>query len=124
MKLAQLVLAVVAPFWLLSCAHFHATAVSRPDGGTVIFNAASASDFFPVADVDVYLFSISRGLALLGTTGENGCLEVRRSVLRRQDAIAVVFCRDGFFCGAFRIKEDQIFLQDDVLILLAPFAIL
>ena len=45
----------------------------------------------------------------VGTTDAYGYLAVPMSRLRTNEARAVLFCRPGYFCGAFRLDEADFF---------------
>jgi len=108
--------------FFLACAH-NAGVSSRPaSADQVSFNVTDATDHYPLSEARVFLVSGVSGMRLIGVT-EDGVLDVPKHLLNLPDTIAVLFCHEWFFCGALRIKEDNVTRYDDYLIELAPFSI-
>lgn len=59
----------------------------------------------------------------LGATDGLGSFSIGRDELRAQDVAAVVFCMEGYFCGALRLDQEAFFEYDEHFIALAPFMV-
>jgi hypothetical protein len=64
-----------------------------------------------------------RGEVPLGSTNAMGSLRVARSQLLEAKPLAVLFCRERFFCGAWKPTEQDLRGYDDLYIELASFAV-
>lgn len=71
---------------------------------------------------EVVLYSAG-GERSMGTTDALGALAVSRSELAGAAGRVVVFCREGFFCGAWRPSTDEIRGLAEFYIQLAPYAV-
>lgn len=93
----------------------------------ICFHAAHGSTFRQLEGVEVLLVT-SQGTRSLGVTSSHRMLCVPKGELRGDDARAILFCREGFFCGAFRLDENvggrDLLSFSERVIVLAPFVIL
>lgn len=108
-------LAIVAAF--LGTRH-HVLAGSEPTYRVAV--AMSGGENLPGAEV---LLVRRSGIESLGYTDGLGGLKVQRDVLEAPDALALLICHEGFFCGGWRMDEPDPLPGDEVFIALAPFAI-
>lgn len=69
--------------------------------------------------VEVSLVS-KDGLRSLGRTNGVGRISVERKILQEPGALAVLFCSEWYFCGAFRLDDPEFFEYEERLIALAP----
>lgn len=60
------------------------------------------------------------GLKFLGRTSLVGDVSVKRGLLQEEGAVAVLFCKKGYFCGAFRLDDPEFFDYDERFITLEP----
>ena len=73
-------------------------------------------------DVEVTLLRRA-GFKSLGRTNGVGWIAVKRALLEEDGALAVLFCSEWHFCGAFRLDDREFFKYDERFITLAPFAV-
>ena len=60
---------------------------------------------------------------LLGTTSELGTVTIPRGRVATNEPYVILFCAEGFFCGAWRAKTSSPEGYDEIYIELAPFAV-
>lgn len=60
------------------------------------------------------------GFKFLGRTSLVGVVSVKRRLLQEEGAVAVLFCKKGYFCGAFRLDDPEFFDYDERFITLEP----
>jgi len=114
------------PFLLLFC-----VALCLPLGGTVpasssetiTFSVASSASDKKLDGVLLLLTGSDGKLVELGHTDGNGRLAVSKDQLRQSGSAAILFCRERFFCGAFRLDDPKFLEADYRIIDLAPFAV-
>ena len=75
---------------------------------------------------DVEVSAVSPvGIGQLGITGGDGSICVSKDLLRQRQIYAILFCKEGYFCGAYRLDRPlggRNFLDfDEQFIVLAPF---
>ena len=63
------------------------------------------------------------GQLLLGRTDGFGSISVPRAVLEGEGSLAILFCKEEFFCGAFSLQAPEFFQYSEHYIGLAPFAV-
>ena len=96
----------------------------RASGTSVItFSVTSASTDKSLPAVNVVLVSKDRGIVQIGQTDDLGQVSLDREVLSKSENLALLFCKDHFFCGAFRLDSPSFLQADRRLIDLAPFSI-
>lgn len=82
----------------------------------------SSADLPMLRGVKVYLMT-GAGESLIGETDALGAIAIDRHRLQDGGSLAVLFCKEGFFCGAYRVKQDEFLEYDEHFIALAPFAV-
>lgn len=97
------------------------------EGAQICFHVADGSTLKQLEGVEILLVS-SEGLRPIGVTPRHGVVCVPKHELQREHHGALLFCREGFFCGAFRLDKavaGREFLEfDERFIVLAPFMLL
>ena len=71
--------------------------------------------------VSVTLIGKTGAVTDLGKTDGFGALSVGKDRLRKEGSV-ILFCREGFFCGAFLVDEERFFDYNERYIELAPIA--
>lgn len=90
---------------------------------TMTFSVGSAATSQHIEGVAVLLLKSQGQLVTLGQTDRAGRLSIHKSSLREDGGVVVLFCKERFFCGAFRLDDPEFFEYDYRLINLAPFAV-
>jgi hypothetical protein len=85
------------------------------------FIVVTSIDSRPIENAEVIVLSRDQGLFPIGKTDSSGRVFVDRASL--VDTDAVLFCKEGFFCGALRIVDDHVLELESRLVVLAFFAI-
>ena len=88
------------------------------------FIVASSTDLEAIKDVDLIIVSRTGHIQNVGRTSELGRVSVPKARLR--SAQVLLFCRDGYFCGAFQLyrRDAEYFEYNELFITLAPFSLL
>jgi hypothetical protein len=74
--------------------------------GRLCLQVADAETMIPLEGVSIS--AINRdGEVPLGTTDEHGAVCVPKRTLASYDPSLILFCRQGFFCGALKTREDM-----------------
>lgn len=100
------------------------TATSADDASTMVFFVGDSKTQKMLPNVKLLLVSDGAPASDIGTTDLNGQASVPLSRLRLSGSRVVLFCRDGYFCGAIRVDESSFFEYREHFIQLAPFAFL
>ena len=116
-KIQSVFLGVAFSWLLLGCG-----ATLRAEGPRLYRIAVAASDGQMAPGIEILLVS-KTGTERLGRTDGFGYFEVRRDRLEAPDALVLLACHDGLFCGAFRLDVEDALPNDEMFIALAPFAI-
>lgn len=116
--------ATVLITWIVGCssAGISAGRAHHSRSPEVRFYVSSA-DLPMLKGVEVYLVTAS-GESLMGKTDALGSLAISRNLLQREDSLAVLFCAEYFFCGAYRVRAPEFLEYDEHYIELAPLAVL
>jgi|SRR5712675_2482445 len=93
------------------------------NAGTITFSVGNCPVEQRLTGVQVFLATREEGLLEMGETDSVGQLMVSEDILARPDAMALLFCKKGFFCGAFRLGSPSFFTNKYQLVNLAPFSI-
>ena len=118
--LAALLVASLAALMLAGCTSTRAAASSKAEPVLTFIVAGVAEG--TLEGVEVFGAS-SRGLKKLGATDGVGSFTVKRSVVRVDAAEAVLFCLEGYFCGAVRPDEQGFDQSHDYFVVLAARAV-
>jgi len=94
-----------------------------PESRPITFIVGNSASHQLLQGVAVLLVAKDAKPVTLGWTDQYGRIPVLRDELMRGVAGAVLFCKERFFCGAFRLDEPEFFDADERLIHLAPFAV-
>ena len=93
-----------------------------PTSETVLLIAQDGCSYKVIPGVRVELISIRRGeRRVLGRTDELGAVAIPRAVLRDGDFL--LYCREGFFCGATDLSKYKVGEYNVFKIYLARFRI-
>lgn len=95
----------------------------EPHATMTFFVASAGREHQMLRGVEVLGLKLEGAPIRFGVTDQFGSLAVRKSDLQESASGAVLFCREGFFCGAFRLDEARFFAYDEKYIQLAPFAV-
>lgn len=104
--------------------HRHETALSGdlPERGpNVVLMVHSCFDSSPIVGADVSLLRNDGGVVDYGDTDRFGQISIQKSLLR--DSAVILICKNGFFCGAVRVKDDEILRYQSFLVHLAVFSV-
>lgn len=96
---------------------------SQTRSTSVVFEVGNASSSQVLADVTALLAGSDEKLITLGHTDATGRLSVRKETLGKRNNVAILFCKERFFCGAFRLDDPEFSKYDYHLIELAPFVV-
>ena len=96
-----------------------------PDGDAakMVFFVGDSKTQSMLPGVKLLLVSDGTQTSEIGSTDLNGRASVSLSRLRVSGSRVLLFCRDGYFCGALRIDESPFFEFGERFIQLAPFAL-
>jgi len=83
-----------------------------------VINAADGQTLLP--GVEVSVVTRDGAVRILGKTDRFGVIVIEKRVLRENGASVVLCCHEFFFCGALRVKEDQLLEYDEYLIAISP----
>jgi hypothetical protein len=86
-----------------------------------VVSAANTSLYLP--GIDVTFIAADGSLHQVGQTDPSGMIRVPKDALRRTGATVVLFCHPHFFCGALRVKDDDLFSYDEYLVALSPVTV-
>ena len=93
-----------------------------PTSDTVLVIAQDACSYRVIAGVRVELISIRRGeRRMLGRTDKLGGVTIPRAALRNGDFL--LYCRQGFYCGATDLSQYNVSEYDVFKVYLARFRI-
>ena len=79
---------------------------------------ADSTNLMPLPRANISVVS-PEGIESLGLTDNGGRFTISKEELRRRDAMVLLACAEYYFCGAFRIREDNILGFDERWITLA-----
>lgn len=103
------------------------TVAAAPQGSSPVqeqvFFVGAATSLQMLGDVRVSIIGPDKGSRPLGETNEFGRITFPRTVLQEEPHGVIVFCRQGFFCGAFPVEDLPVDKSGARLIHLAPFAV-
>src|SRR5215207_9143577 len=103
----------------LGCSLPQAVAANE-EGKAIKFLVAASGSGKRLEGVDVLL--ISSESRSVGKTNILGVFSVKVEEIRKSGARALLFCSEGFFCGAIQI-DSELFEYTEKYIELAPFAV-
>jgi hypothetical protein len=89
----------------------------------ISFSVANSDISSPIHGVCVSVILADGHVDNLGLTDESGGIEIDREALVEKQPVVILFCKDGFFCGALRVNEDLALEVDNRRVHLARFAI-
>jgi len=114
---------IIAALILLcqGCSGFGPTSTVRR--GSISFIVTASTDLKPISKVELILITKDGGVENVGLTDELGSAAVSKE--RLEHSRCILFCRDGYFCGAFQLyKQEAEFLKyDELFITLSPFSL-
>jgi hypothetical protein len=100
---------------LFSCAHVD----SSPSTSDLLVIVYRADTHEPISDVFATVISDSGQVIDVGKTDYYGHVYVSKKLI--EDAVAILFCRERFFCGAFSMDRTNLMDYEEVIIHIAPF---
>jgi hypothetical protein len=89
----------------------------------ISYSVANSDDSQAISGVEVTAVLLNGGTIKLGTTDESGGILIDRVSLEKKQPVIILFCKEGFFCGALRVEADLALEIDDRRVHLARFAI-
>jgi|GEM_PF-2297420 len=109
LKSLALSLGTTAALLIAALSMAPADASAGPRGGdeaaaTLCFSVADADQEKQLPGVEVSAVS-AEGLSPLGTTDRSGTLCLDKEETRGKKPLVILFCKPGFFCGAFRTDQ-------------------
>lgn len=123
MDMARKTIIVALAILAVACGS-HGAGGGDESGTRVSFRVSTSYDGQPIPGAQVLLVILDQGLVPTGLTDGNGFIRISRAHLEQPGVVAIMFCSEGFFCGALRVGDDTTLKAEMELILLAPFAIL
>lgn len=112
-KLVCLAVLIIA---LIACRGFAGMTKDSPTMRFIVAESGGAV----LEGVEV-LLARSGELVPLGKTGPLGTIDVQEDDLHEVGAVAILFCKDFFVCGALRLDQERFFEYDEHFLVLAPF---
>jgi hypothetical protein len=105
----------------LGCSGLRPASSAQHD--SISFIVAASTDLRPISKVELILITKDGSVENIGLTDELGSATVPKRKLRSSRCL--LFCRDGFFCGAFQLykKEAEFLRYDELFITLSPFSL-
>jgi len=96
---------------------------TKQPNNSMTFWVGSSSTNHMLEDVTVLVARKDGRLEAVGRTDASGRFTVPKASLREDGSTVVLFCKERFFCGAFRLDDPKFLEADYRLIHLAPFSI-
>lgn len=114
----------IMSLWIAVCAYVTTMPASSDEttSDTTIAFVALSTESEALSGVDVTAFLTDGRERVLGRTDNLGLLRVSREELG-DDVKVLLFCREGFFCGALRTGDSGFLEYREHLIALAPFMV-